>query len=81
MCSLMMSTTHNLTNLNLNHGNEEKNLNLLEMPIGSKWTQEQNLANPNVDVDSVSKYVSVNQLSIARVNDLFWERISLDVDS
>jgi len=36
---------------------------------------------PNVDVDSVSKYVSVNQLCIARVNGLFSERISLDVDS
>jgi hypothetical protein len=39
------------------------------------------LANPNVDLDSVSKYVSVNQLSIAPVNGLFSERISLDVDS
>jgi hypothetical protein len=49
------------------------------MPIGSKWTEKQNMANPNVDLDSVSKYVSVNQLSIARVNGLFSERISLDV--
>jgi hypothetical protein len=38
------------------------------------------MANPNVDVDSVSKYVSVNQLFIARVNGLFLERISLIVD-
>jgi hypothetical protein len=35
-CWLMMTTTHNLTDLNLNHGNEQKNLNVLEMGIGSK---------------------------------------------
>jgi hypothetical protein len=34
------------------------------------------MANPNVDVDYVSKYVSVNELFIARVNGLFWENIT-----
>jgi len=34
-----------------------------------------------LEPESVSKYVFVNQLSIARVNGLFSDRISLDVDS
>ncbi len=46
-----------------------------------RMNRKTELANPNVDLDSVSKYVSVNQLSIAPVNGLFSERISLDVDS
>jgi hypothetical protein len=39
------------------------------------WTQKHNLPKPNVDLDFVSKYIPVNQLSIWGVYGLFLERI------
>jgi hypothetical protein len=51
----------------------KKHLNLLHMPIGEHkniiWQK------PNGDLDFVSKYISVNQLSIRGVYGLFLERI------
>jgi hypothetical protein len=43
------------------------------MPIGEH--KKHNLAKQNVDLDFVSKYISVNQLSIRGVYGLFFERI------
>jgi len=51
----------------------KKHLNLLQMPIGEHkniiWQK------PNGDLDFVSKYISLNQLSIGGVYGLFFERI------